>query len=126
MDERKRPGEPLKEKATSQDSEGNFLNQFEEKMDKDEVYAEAFWQSKRLKGEDEKFIAKQIENYKEIIIKQAPSGMIGIFVNKDGITEDDKMKLSAIRILASSIGYKIGPYKFNENSGGVTATLEKK
>jgi len=76
-----------------------------------------FWSRDQPRGKREAII--------DNIISASETGLIGCFVNSGGITDYDKERLSAYRILAKQMGYEIGEYKFNPRSGNVTAPIRR-
>lgn len=63
---------------------------------------------------------------RESIEKQAKErGLFSLLVDKTGITEEDKRRLSAYRSIAREIGYEIGQFHFNKNTHTVTAEIKK-
>lgn len=62
-----------------------------------------------------------IDAIKKNIITAALKGTIGLFVDINGISEDDKGRLSAYRVIADQIGYEIGKWKYNKKSGTQSA-----
>jgi len=87
------------------------------KLDKDKVYAERFWERNKVQGLKDAMV--------ENIRHAAERGQFSIFVSPDGISEDDKEKLSAYRQIARELGYEMGAYIFNKDTYGATAPLTK-
>ncbi len=81
----------------------------------DKMYAARFWEGKP---------PGLREAMTETIKKDAQTGRTSIFVDKRGITERDKEKLSARRELARELGFEVGPFTFNENAYTATATIK--
>ncbi len=52
-------------------------------------------------------------------------GLIGVFVNLDGINEQDREKLSAYRQLARELGYEVGEFR-RTPSGTALMPLRKR
>lgn len=82
---------------------------------KDQQYAIAFFMS-QPKG-----MRQVIENN---IRRSAPSGIISIFADMNGLTEQDKQRLSAYRVVASEMGFAIGQWRLNRNSGTCQASIK--
>lgn len=121
----KRPGGPLERKPI-QGLDGQWYNQFGEKIPPpdtspqatiDQIYAKKYWD----KYPDERVK----EAMSEIIELAAKTGVFRHFVSANGITEEDKVKLSAYRQLAHELGYKLGQFKFNKNSHSVYTEIHK-
>lgn len=53
------------------------------------------------------------------------TGVFPQLVGPERITEKFKEKLSAYRQLAREIGYEMGPFRFNEDSGMAVAEIRK-
>ena len=81
--------------------------------DRDLKYAAMFWEKGQPKG--------MLEAMSKNIQSASLEGKIHMFVNPKGISENEKMKMSAYRLLADAIGYEIGAYNFNKD-GSHTAT----
>jgi len=92
-------------------SEYNSGEQVGNEGDKDSVYAERFWdkQSPTVRDGLREAMVQGIKSASE-------SGTMGIFVNPTGLTERDKEKLSAYRLLAGELGFKVGKFTFNKNA----------
>ena len=92
-----------------------------QRLDKDQVdqiYAERFWQSSRVvKGTREVMI--------DNIHRATEQGSLGSFVDPNGITEQDKEKLSAYRQLAKELGYEVGDFKFDKAAHTALAPIHK-
>lgn len=52
-----------------------------------------------------------------IVQKNAPTGVISIFVDINGMTEEDREKLSAYVVVADEMGYTIGPWRYTPSHG---------
>ena len=74
-----------------------------------------------------RWVSQQPKGVKEVLEKvvrrAAPTGTISVFVNKEGFDENDKGKMSTLRIIADGMGYNIGPWKLNRPSGTATAAI---
>ena len=88
--------------------------------DRDVEYAERYWAKQSPQVRDARRNAMR-----ESLRTDAAAGAISVFVARDGITEDDKAHLSAIRIEAAALGYDLGPFAFNKRAGTATATLRQ-
>jgi len=86
--------------------------------EEDRLYASKFWNQHQTRGLRE----NMIENIKTA----EKGGSFSLFVSPIGITKTDKEKLSAYRVLADEIGYKIGGFKFNKKSYTAQASIKKK
>lgn len=125
QEQRKRPGGPIQGKPI-QDFEGKWHNQSGEEISTDAAYAQAYWNEQKIKGMPEKNIDQMRQSMRDTIEQQEEGGIVGIFVDKTGITDEFKRKLSAYREIAREMGYEIGEFRFNENSGNVTASIKKR
>lgn len=85
-------------------------------LDKDVTYSRRFWtRNRHLEG----LPAAMASNIESSI----PHAFIGIFVDPKGPQEVDKEKMSAYRVAAELMGYRIGSFTFHPNSGNVTAPI---
>lgn len=87
------------------------------KLDKDDVYADRFWEKNKVEGLRE----AMVENIRRAI----KVGYFGQFVSPNGIDEKDRENLSAYRKLARELGYEMGPYTFDANTYIAKAALRK-
>ena len=113
------------ERPYSQGKDGIWRDTEGNPVDKDLVYAEAFWKMKR-----EQLPGKYFDDFEKIIkegieVQARESGTVGSLVSNNGLTEEDKMKLSAVRITAKSMGYEVGEFQYNDKSGTATAPIKK-
>ncbi|MEK7571064.1 MAG: hypothetical protein AAB553_02210 [Patescibacteria group bacterium] len=53
------------------------------------------------------------------------NGQIGTFVDPEGITEKDRMKMSAYKVLAEELGYEVGEYTHHQKTHNVNAPISK-
>ncbi len=74
-------------------------------IDTDTAYANRYWAR-------EKFPDEMREVFQRAIERDAPTGQTGLFVDKAGITETDKERLSALRKTAEELGYEVGNFVF--------------
>lgn len=114
-----RPGGPLYGQPV-QSVDGVWYDQFgkpfESDRQRDLNYASRFWRRQ----------PPGMKNTMEENIRQAEkAGTFNVFVDRSGITEYDKEKLSAYRELAQQMGYKIGQFQYNERAWTVSAPIEK-
>ncbi|MEK6952751.1 MAG: hypothetical protein AABX29_07085 [Nanoarchaeota archaeon] len=112
-----RPGGPLEGRPVS-GIDGKWYDQFgrEIKFDpKDIKYSDLFWSRNQPRGIKEAMI--------DNIVSASEGGLFGCFVAANGITDYDKERLSAYRVLAKQMGYEIGEYKFNARSGNATVPI---
>lgn len=79
----------------------------------DQSYARRFWEGFLLRGRTEGVIPDTIEAMRVSITKAAERGQFGVLVDSHGITEKDKERISAYREVARTMGYQIGPLRFN-------------
>ena len=93
-------------------------------INKDEAYSMFFWSKNQPRGLRDSML--------DTIRRALASNSLDIFVsatkNSAGTFELDKSskeKISAYRILALELGYKIGPASYKESVGVVTAPIEK-
>jgi len=86
------------------------------KLDRDQVYAERFWQ-KQPKGKREVMI--------ENIPRMADNGFVTSFVSQNGLSEEDREKLSAMRVLAKELGYDVGQFTFDSKTHIAKAPISK-
>lgn len=107
--------DPFHPPKTIRDPDGTQRYIGGREMIPDEVYAAKFWARKHPPGLREAMI--------ETIRADAQIGTTVIFVDKSGITEIDKEKLSARRELAKELGFEVGSFAFNKNAFTATATI---
>jgi predicted kinase len=81
-----------------------------EAMDYDQRYADEYLKNSGVR-----------RTLEDIIKKSFPTGMIKTFVDMKGMTDKDKSKLSAYRVVAEEIGFPIGQWKINYATGVATA-----
>ncbi len=84
---------------------------------RDIEYSQRFWARGQPNGMHGVMCSEVEKSYR--------SGRFGHFVSSDGITESDKETLSAYRILAKELGYRIGLFTFDRSTGIATAPIEK-
>jgi len=78
------------------------------------------------------FLATQPEGFEQAMQKNirrsAEKGVISIFVSVDGMTPQDKQKLSAYRVIADQMGYDIGQWKYSpsQGTGSASASIKAK
>jgi hypothetical protein len=95
----------------------------------DSQYATAFWV--RMKQKGDAFVASMREAMKSPIesaiktIGPNGEGQFAIFVTPEGMTDEERQKISAYREIAREMGYQIGPLKRNERSGTSTGIIRK-
>jgi len=65
------------------------------------------------------------EVFQRAVERGAQTGQIGWFVDKTGITEDDRERLSALRQTAEELGYEVGNFVFSENAWTAMAPIKK-
>lgn len=53
----------------------------------------------------------------QLIADNAKTGVINTFVDMNGMTEEDKEKLSAYIVAGDEIGYEVGPWTYNRSGG---------
>lgn len=109
----------------------NKESQPEKEKSQDEIFAGRFWERQRDTGRSKELIGKFRDRLKEQIkemIQNSPveegKQFIKIFVTREGITEEDKEKLSAYRLLAKEFGYEIGAFNLNRKTGVATAEIK--
>ena len=115
-----RPGGELKGKPV-QDPDGKWHDLYGKEISAqeaiDQTYAVEFWKNNPQGVRD--VFAERIQEAEQ-------RGTISVFVDKDGINEKDKEKLSAIRQLARGLGYEMGQWKRSQTgTGTATATIKK-
>ncbi len=118
----KRPGGPLRGRPVP-GLDGRWYDRYGESGSPDEVFATEFWLTKEcgLRAYAGELRIAMGEN----IRKAAQSGQLSYFVDPTGITDSDKMRLSAARQLAREMGYYVGNFVFNPNAYTATAIIEK-
>lgn len=83
----------------------------------DEMYAQRFWD-------------RQPPGMREVMIENihsaAEKGSIGSFTDPKGISETDREKLSAYRLLAEELGYEVGSYVRNPKTYTASAPIKKR
>lgn len=90
-------------------------------------YSGAFWERLR----DAHWTREQIERKKaqmsEVIEQAAESGSFQTIVQMGllQISDRDREKLSAYRVMAHDLGYEIGGWKYTARSGSVKAPIRK-
>jgi hypothetical protein len=114
------PGVKLQGRPALRD-DGKWYDQFGELLpenaQRDLEYAARFWRGNQPSG--------LRETMQTNIEHACLHGQLASAVSPHGMTEDDKQKLSAYRVLAGELGYLVGPYKFHKGSGTVTAPITK-
>ena len=122
MERPKRPGGPLQGRP-SEGLDKKWRDKFGELLTPEKAwdmeYAARFWQH-----QPEGMREAMMSNI-ESAAKQNPP-QIGYFVDPSGITEKDKERLSAYRVLAEEMGYEVGQYVFNKQSHAALAPIHKK
>ena len=88
----------------------------------DSIARDAEWAAKFWEKQPRGMRSVMLENIANAV-QQGPE--ISFFVDKDGITDDDRRRLSAYRQLAKENGYEIGEYRLNRDSWTVTAEIRK-
>ena len=120
FEKQNRPGGELYGRP-SQDADGKWRNQYGEELSEEESrdleYATRFWESQP---------SGMREAMRENIEIAAQAGSISSFVDPKGISEKDKEKLSAYRVLAKEMGYEVGQYVTNRDSYTAVAPINKK
>lgn len=114
-----RPGGPLVGKPI-QGSDGRWYNQFKEEIKfdpKNVKFSDLFWSRNQPTAKREAMM--------DNIISASGNGLLALIVDHGGITDMDKERLSAYRVLAKQMGYEVGLYRFNPASGNVTALICK-
>jgi len=121
----RRPGGKLQGKPI-QGIDGQWYDKFGNKIppqtergpkNKDEEYSQRFWDRDQPDGLREVMIYNL-----ESAVKR---GTFSLFVDPKGITEKDKEKLSAYRLLAKETGFEIGEFVFSKETYTVTATISQ-
>ena len=88
--------------------------------DKDAAYAGRFWNRNQ-----------NIVGLKDVMAQSLQGAiekrdrLFYVLVNVSGLTEQDKEKLSAYRVLAGEIGIELGPFRLNKRSGTAVAEILK-
>lgn len=121
--ERKRPGGPLFQKPHQKDDGGwvHMGEEISEQKAKDISYSMDFWRGKN----DPKFERDLREAMIGSLKTAFENQRLSIFVSPEGITERDKEKISAYRVLAEEVGYKIGKFSFNKDAHVASGPIEK-
>lgn len=114
--QQKRPGGELYGKPV-QGLDGQWYDKFGSPISEDEEYARRFWD----KGQPKKMRSTMVD----ILESSIQRGVFSSFVDPSGITEYDKEKLSAYRILAQELGYNMSKFTFNKNSHSATAQISR-
>ena len=115
---RKRPGGPLIEKPYQNDS-GRWFHIGEEIPEQKAIdisYSIDFW-----RGQPKGIREAMLGSLKTAFENQR----LSIFVSPDGITDRDKMKISAYRVLGEEVGYKIGKFSFDKDTHVASGPIEK-
>jgi hypothetical protein len=106
-----------------EDSDGKKNYKGGKEISRDEAYSMMFWSKEKPDSLK--------DTMKDILNGSFKTGVISIFAGAEKhengfeLEQESKEKLSAYRILAEELGYIIGPYKYNEKSGNVQATINK-
>lgn len=114
--QQKRPGGELHGKPV-QGLDGQWYDKFGNPISEDAEYARRFWD----RGQPNGMRSTMVDILESSIQRES----FGSFVDPSGITEYDKEKLSAYRMLAQELGYKIGKFTFNKKSYSVTAQITR-
>lgn len=109
-----RPGGELYGRPV-QGLDGHWYDKYGTPISEDEEYSRRFWD----KGQPKEMRSTMIG----ILESSIQNGHFSSFVDPSGITEYDKEKLSAYRILARELGYTIGQFSFNKKSYIATAPI---
>ena len=123
LEKRRLPGGALQGRA-AQGQDNKWRDQFGEVLDfnkaQDMDYAARFWARSQPTG--------MRENMMTIVESSANQNppQLASFIDPSGITEKDKEKLSAYRVLAEEMGYEVGPYVLNNRSYTALAPIHKK
>ncbi len=93
------------------------------RISKDVAYAMRYWE-KRTDPNTRKTM-------EEILTTALSKGAfhIAVYISPnpaDGISEKDKEKLSAYRLLADEMGYELGPFVLQRDAGNVRSDIRKK
>ncbi len=126
----KRPGGELQGRNV-QGPNGTWVDKFNEplgaKESTDMEYAAKFW-NRQDKNLSPKYAGQLRESMRGNIESavNGKRGSIGSFVDPTGVTEEDKEKLSAYRVLAKEMGYEVGDYAFDKRSHVASAQISKK
>lgn len=114
--------DPLDQPMAFKGASGNVEYHGGTKIDTDEVYAKMFWQGKndRTKGDLRQAMRENIH-------QSDKDGYLRLAVDSqtEGISETDKLKLSAYRQEAKSIGYGVGKFVRNRATGIASAPVRK-
>lgn len=103
----------------------NPQNKINEKVERDKIYAGRFWESLRDQGLDKKKIQEMKEEMKLDIERMSQNGELRIGARSQKLTEEEKQKLSAIRVVAQEMDFQVGEFQIDEH-GMVVAKIEKK
>ncbi|OHA47750.1 MAG: hypothetical protein A2806_01480 [Candidatus Terrybacteria bacterium RIFCSPHIGHO2_01_FULL_48_17] len=128
--EPKTPGGPVRERPIQQDGKWyHFGEEVSEErataLNRDHTYARQFWQRMQEEG----LSPEQIRNYENALRGQiqnhAEQGLLLENVSAGELADKDKEKLSALRELASEMGYEVGQFRRGEEPGLMRASLHK-
>lgn len=117
-----------------QDDKGTwwFLGKAISEVDiRDLTFSAKYWQaaaSRLMEGDGiEKALKLKIKTMvDEIINRAADTGQIGALISRAGIDDTDKQILSAFRVLADRLGYRVGKFTANRKDGTSSAPISKK
>ncbi len=113
--------DPLNAPKLIKTADGKQEYQGGRELDKDLAYSMKFWSQARPDGLREAMQQSIMTSVK----KGTFSNFAGVEEGTNELDEVTKEKLAAYRKLAEEMGYTIGSFKLNEDSGTVTAVITK-
>jgi hypothetical protein len=114
-----RPGGALVQRPV-QGPDGNWYmdgRRISEEDARDYEYATRFWK----RGQPE----TMRQNMTEIIEKAVQEGTFYLFVDQEEMTDEDKERISAYRVLAKQIGYRVGGFTHQPGKPTACAPIER-
>lgn len=94
-------------------------------VDRDKEYGGRFWERLRDKKLSKEELAKERENLKDDIRRMAEQGEFRISMSGSSLSEQDKERLSAMRLLAQEMNLKVGGFYIDKEKGIAVAQVEK-
>ena len=92
---------------------------------KDLEYAKAYAARIKASAKSPQYVQEMKDAIANIIQNGVRAGFVSVFVGSQGLTEENKEKLSMLRYEAQRMGYQVGQWQFNANAHTATAPIVK-
>lgn len=99
-------------------------DELEERRKKDKIYAGRYWERKRDARLNVLSFKEELKDYVNKMCQQKSELVVDTRLNQP-ISEETKEYMSALRLLAEELGYKIGNFYFDEDDLVLKARVEK-